>query len=173
MIGSRCPRRGYNSAPPPTAKQPNNFPLNLKENDEPQTEEQRWKTKQGSESWALSWPTRLLWVFLLVLSSLAEGRTCRKKGWSIMDCEVPLGETVGLWVVDKTGLWQPYSGPSSIINQREGGHFQEDSSSEEPLPQDITHEKILQLLIHLKHSASHSPSVGILCLHAHTRVWHL
>lgn len=60
-----------------------------------------------------------------------------------MDCEAPLGGTVRLWVVDKTGLWQPYSGPSSIINHREGGHFQEYSSSEEPLPEDITHEKIL------------------------------
>lgn len=95
----------------------------------------------------------------------------KKKKLSTMDCEPPLCGTAGLWVVDKTAFWQPYSVPSSIINQREGEHFQEYSSSQEVLPEDITHEKILQLLVHLKHSASQSPSVGILCLHAHTSVW--
>lgn len=59
----------------------------------------------------------------LTLSRMKEMWLKKKKGWSIMNCELPLSGAVGLQAVDKTELWQPYSAPSSIINHREGEHF--------------------------------------------------
>lgn len=153
-------------------KEPNNLPLNLKD-DEQETEEQQRKKQVRAGILKFGVPVADEAHASLPLGSFILSRMKEMQGERMINYELwssPHG-TVSLWVVDKTGLWQPYSGPSSIINHKEGGHFQEYSSSEESLPEDITHEKILQLLIHLKHSASHSPSVGILRLHAHTSVW--
>lgn len=64
-----------------------------------------------------------LLLLILILSSWAERRRWGEEGWSIMNCELPLGGAVWLLAVDKAELWQPYSAPSSIINHREGEHF--------------------------------------------------
>lgn len=169
-LGDMLSAKISESSSPRTKNDPS---LHLRKDDEKEREAQRRKIKDRGGIVKFGTPVANDTHVSSSLCSLIFSRMAQmqKKRWSIMDCEPPLCGTAGLWVVDKTAFWQPYSVPSSIINQREGEHFQEYSSSEEALPEDITHEKILQLLVHLKHSASQSPSVGILCLHAHTSVW--
>lgn len=60
-----------------------------------------------------------------------------ENGCLIMKCERPLDGVIRLWAVDKTGLWQPHRGPSSIVTCREEPCKWEYSPSKDMAPQGI------------------------------------
>lgn len=101
----------------------NNPSLHFRKDEEEQEEQRRQIKAQGR---IVKFDIRMA-NDTLVSSSLcslifSRMKQMQKKRWSIMDCELPLCGTAGLWVVDKTAFWQPYSVHSSIMNQREGAH---------------------------------------------------